>query len=281
MSKLDVTSPPVFSSRWLGAFLGLMGWLAFSAPASSAGTRFAGVPVVPGGTVRANVPLSDVEKSYVSEGGNAVPSHTVAVLGVPRGFDPSKTWPVLVVFSTSDFKLQNRDDLAHLYGPTAMAEGWVVIAGDGPEPAPRLDSSGWRAGHTLAALDALNRSFPASKKWPLACAGYSGGAKRAGLLAPLLAVAGYHISGIFLTGINVDTITEGYRKFKPGSNYQLTPIFLSTGVRDTVATPAQQTEVKNSMQRAGFGNIQQKTFPYGHVVKKTHIEEALRWFRGK
>lgn len=257
------------------------GWLALSSRLFAAGVNFAGVPVVPGGTVRADVPLSNLEKSYVAEGGNPVPSHTVALLGVPRGFDPSKTWPVLVVFSTSDFKHQNRDDLVRLYGPTAMAEGWVVIAGDGPEPAPRLDSSGWRAGHTLAALDALNRSFPGSKKWPIACAGYSGGAKRAGLLTPLLAIGGYRIAGIFLTGINDDTISEGYRKFKPGSSYLRTPIFLSIGARDKIAPPQQQMAVKNSMQRTGFGNIQAKTFPYGHVVKKTHIQEALRWFRNK
>lgn len=261
--------------------LAAVGWLSLSSSLFAAGINFAGVPVVPGGTVRAEVPLSDLEKSYVAEGGNEVPSHTVAVLGVPRGFDPSKTWPVLVVFSTSDFKHQNRDDLARLYGPIAIAEGWVVIAGDGPKPAPRLDSSGWRAGHTLAALDALNRSFPGSKKWPIACAGYSGGAKRAGLLAPLLAVGGYRLTGIFLTGINDDTISEGYRKFKPGSSYLHTPIFLSIGAQDKIATPPHQMAVKNSMQRTGFGNIRQKTFPYGHVVKKTHIEEALRWFTNK
>ena len=272
---------PTFFSRVhpFRVILAVAGGLVFSSRVLSAGANFAGVPVIPGGTVRAEVPLNDLEKSYVAEGGNAVPSHTVAVLGVPRGFDPSKTWPVLVVFSTSDFKLQNRDDLAKLYGPTAIAEGWVVIAGDGPEPAPRLDSSGWRAGHTLAALDALNRSFPGSKKWPIACAGYSGGAKRAGLLAPLLAVGGYRIAGIFLTGINDDTISEGYRKFKPGGGYLRTPIFLSIGAQDKIAPPPQQLAVKNSMQRTGFGNIQHKTFPYGHVVKKTHLQEALRWFR--
>ncbi len=141
----------------------ILSWLALSSSAFSGGRRFAGVPVVPGGTVQAQVPLSTLEKSYVAEGGNAVPSHTVAVLGVPRGFNPNKSWPVLVVFSTSDFKHQNRDDLKNLYGPTALAEGWVVIAGDGPEPA-RQDSSGWRAGHTLAALDALQRSFPGAAK---------------------------------------------------------------------------------------------------------------------
>ncbi|MEO5722092.1 MAG: hypothetical protein ABIR71_11560 [Chthoniobacterales bacterium] len=265
----------------MSALLGILGMLALSSAGFAAGMSFAGVPLTPGATVRAKVPLSDLEKSYVAEGGNAVPTHTVAVLAVPSGFNPKRAYPVLVVFSTSDFKHQNRDDLVNYYRPTALAEGWVLIAGDGPEPANKLDSSGWRAGHTLAALDALNRSFPGSQKWPVACAGYSGGAKRAGLLAPLLAVGGYRVIGLFITGINEDTITEGYRKFRPGSSYQRTPIFLSSGGRDKVATPQQQNAVKNSMQRAGFGNIRHETFPSGHVVKKSHIEAALRWFLGK
>ena len=129
--------------------------LAFSASAFPAGLNFAGVPLTPPATVHANVPLSDLEKSYVSEGGNAVPSHTVAVLAVPRGFDPKKTWPVLVVFSSSDYEHQNRDALKMLYRPPALAASWVLLAGDGPQPA-RQDSSGWRAGHTLAALDAFH-----------------------------------------------------------------------------------------------------------------------------
>ena len=33
------------------------------------------------------------------------------------------------------------------------------------------------------------------------------------------------------------------------------------------------------MQRTGFSNIRQETFPQGHGVKRTHVEAALRWFR--
>jgi hypothetical protein len=32
-----------------------------------------------------------------------------------------------------------------IYRPTALAEGWVLLAGEGAQPA-RQDSSGWRAG---------------------------------------------------------------------------------------------------------------------------------------
>ena len=253
--------------------------LLFSASAFAAGLNFAGVPLTPGATVRVSVPLSELEKSYLTEGGNAVPPYTMATLAVPRGFDPKKTWPVLIVFSSSDHQFPSWYDLMGLYRGPALAEGWVLLAGDGPKPPPRVDSSGWRAGHALAALDALNRSFPGSQKWPIVCAGQSGGAKRAGYMAPLLAAGGYRVAGIFLEGMNEERITEGYRRFKPGRDFLRTAIFLSSGVRDMIATLEQQNAVENSMRRTGFENIRHTTFPGGHEVRPTQLQEALRWFR--
>lgn len=256
-----------------------LAWFAFSTSAFPAGLSFAGAPLTPGATVRVSVPLSDLEKSYVAEGGNAVPAYTVATLAVPRGFDPKKTWPVLIVFSSSDHQFPSWYDMMVWYCATALAEGWVLLTGDGPTPAPRLDSSGWRAGHALAAMDALNRSFPGSVKWPIACAGQSGGAKRASYLAPLLAARGYHVAGIFFEGMNEERITESYRRFQPGRDFLRTPIFLSSGVRDMIATLDQQNAVENSMRRTGFENIRHATFPGGHQVSPTELQKALRWFR--
>ena len=133
--------------------------LASAHPAFSAGLSFAGVPLTPGTTVRANVPLIELEKSYVSEWGNAVPSHTVAVLAVPRGFDPRRTWPVLVVFSSSNHRHQNRDDLMMIYRRMALPEGWVLLAGDGPEP-PRAWTA--RAGAPVTRSRRSARSTGAS-----------------------------------------------------------------------------------------------------------------------
>jgi hypothetical protein len=256
-----------------------LAWLAFSTSAFPAGLSFAGVPLTPGGTVRVSVPLNELEKSYVAEGGNVVPSYTVATLAVPRGFDPNKTWPVLIVFSSSDHQYPNWFDMIGWYRATALAESWVLLTGDGPKPAPRLDSSGWRAGHALAALDALNRSFPGPVKWPIACAGQSGGAKRASYLAPLLAARGYHLAGIFLEGMNEERITESYRRFQPGRDFLRTPIFLSSGVHDMIATLDRQNAVENSMRRTGFENIRHRTFPGGHQVFPSELQKALRWFR--
>src|SRR4030095_1601633 len=82
-----------------------------SVAATAGSLTFAGVAFSPGSAVKAHVPLSAQEKSLASQGGNAVPPNGVAMLATPSNFDPRKSWPVLVVCSTSDFKRQNRDDL--------------------------------------------------------------------------------------------------------------------------------------------------------------------------
>lgn len=276
---MEVTRASGILRRSLASVLCLVAWLAFSERACPAGLSFAGAPLVPGATVRVSVPLSEREKTYLTEGGNAVPAYTEATLAVPSGFDPKKTWPVLVVFSSSQNQLPSWYDLIQWYRRVALAEGWVLLAGDGPTPAPRLDSSGWRAGHTLAALDALSRSFPGAEKWPIVCAGQSGGAKRASYLAPLFAAGGYRVAGIFLEGMNEERITEGYQRFRPGRDFLRTPIFLSSGLKDPIATIDQQNAVERSMRRTGFENIRHAIFPGGHQVLPAQLREALRWFR--
>src|SRR5207237_9230495 len=93
--------------------------------------KFAGVAFSPCSTVNANVPLSAQEKSLAAQGGNVVPPNAVAVLATPANFDPAKSWPVLVICSTSDFKRQNRDDMVQFYRRTALAEGLVRLSVDG------------------------------------------------------------------------------------------------------------------------------------------------------
>lgn len=246
--------------------------------ADARASDFAGVAVKPGGTIRAQVPLSAQEQRYVSEGGNVVPSHAVAVVAFPRGFDPQRPWPVLVCLSTSDFHRKNRDDLNDFYGRIAASEGWVVLAGDG-EDNPTHDTAGWRAGMTLAALDALHRSFPQSNNWPVAVAGFSGGAKRAGNLAPLLAVAGNRLIGIFLTGVNEDRLSEGYRAFHPGAGFLRTPVYISAGQLDNIARIADQQNVKRTIERTGFSRVRLEAMPHGHAISRSAFREALRWFR--
>src|SRR5689334_15473084 len=98
---------------WLRTILVFSALVASTSAAnlSAADWRFAGVPISGGATVRATVPLTAAEKSYTAGATRNPPSTAVAVIAVPPGFDPRKTWPVLVVFSTTDLKRLNRDDL--------------------------------------------------------------------------------------------------------------------------------------------------------------------------
>src|SRR5438045_8874720 len=109
-------------SRYATRIVSVLAWLAWTAPAFSAGLNFEGVPVTPGATVQVSVPLNAQEKAYLAEGGNTVPPYTVAVLAVPPGFDPKKSWPVLVAFSSTDGQRQNRDALKFHYRRAALAE---------------------------------------------------------------------------------------------------------------------------------------------------------------
>jgi len=250
----------------------------FIGTVGGASPSFGGVSFSPGSTVKANVPLTPQEKSLAAQGGNVVPPNAVAVLATPNNFDPRKSWPVLVICSTTDFKRQNRDDLADFYRRVGVAEGWVLLAGDGPQHA-RSDTAAWRGAMTLAAIQALRHSFPGSEKWPIACAGFSGGGKGVGYVAPLLAKSGCRVSGIYITGANEDHLSDGYTKIGPGAGFLNTPVYVSAGRDDRIATVEQQYNVVGSIKRTGFQRVRIGTFHGGHEVNDAQTSIALRWFR--
>jgi len=249
-----------------------------SAVAAEGSLKFAGIAFSPGSTVQANVPLSAQEKSLAAQGGNVVPPNALAVMATPANFDPRKSWPVLVICSTSDFKRQNRNDLVQFYRSVGLHEGWVLLAGDGPQNA-RNDTAAWRGAMTLAAVAALHHSFPGSDKWPVACAGFSGGGKGVGYVAPLLAKNGCHLVGIYITGANEDHLSDGYARIQPGGNFLNTPIYISAGHDDRIATVEQQYTVAGSIKRTGFNRMRIGTFHGGHEVNDGQTSVALSWFR--
>jgi hypothetical protein len=250
----------------------------FAAHAAPASLSFAGSSFAPGSTVQANVPLNALEKSYAAQGGNPVPPYAVAVLATPANFDPTRSWPVLIPCSTSDFKRQNRNDLTQFYQRVGLSEGYVLLAGDGPQHA-KNDNVAWRESMTLAAVDALHRSFPRSEKWPIVCAGFSGGGKGVGYVAPFLARYGCHIMGIYITGANEDHLSDGYTRLRPGAGFLGTPIYFSAGHEDRIATVEQQYAVVGMIKRTGFNRIRIGTFRGGHEVNDAQTSIALHWFR--
>src|SRR5919109_1535392 len=153
---------------------------------SSNAATLLGKAVPPGGTLDLQFPLSDYFQKYAAEGGrNPRPTAGHVLLFFPNNFDPTRSWPILIVTSTSDLERTSIMD-APAYRDPAMKEGWIVLATDATIR-PRADSVRWRLSILSAALEIMRKEWPQSANWPIAFAGFSGGAKRSGIEATMLA----------------------------------------------------------------------------------------------
>ena len=250
--------------------------LALTSPGHAA--TLAGQQVVPGGKIEIRFPVSQYFQNIASQAGNPRPDTGRAVIAFPAGFDPSRSWPILIVTSTSDFNRTSAMD-ADWYRPPATAEGWIVLGSDATI-APRIDSTQWRLGLLGAALEALRKEWPQSTRWPVAFAGFSGGSKRSGVLGAMLAKSGsVRVCGFFLSGINEDRLGEAYRTYQPGRGFLEVPVWLSSGVSDPIATPAAHNLVRVSLERVGFKRVRLEQFGGGHQLKLSEVRRALQWFR--
>ena len=129
-----------------------------------------------------------------------------------------------------------------------------------------------------AALDALSAAWPASKTWPVATGGFSGGAKYSGWLGGWFCEAGRNVVGMFMGGCNQDMTTYALDELKPPrKQFTAAKVFLSTGKEDKIAGPAKTGEVISSLKRSGF-EVREEQFDGAHEVNKDHILEAMKWF---
>ena len=199
--------------------------------------------------------------------------HARVAIAVPPGFDPQKTWPVLVVSNTETYS--NIDSLRQ-FKDAANDAGWVVLAADAVE-ADKDKEGSWRYPCAGAAFDYLTNAWPGSQNWPVACGGMSGGAKNSALLAGELGREHHRIIGLLMMGCNQDMATVALHKYAP-PNFLQAAVFLSSGKSDTIATPRQTEYVKNSLHGSGFMKLRLETFDGGHDIYQPHIGEALRWF---
>lgn len=238
----------------------------------------AGHPVQPGGSLDFQFPLSNYFQEYASQGGNPRPSTGRALLFFPKSFDPARSWPMLIVTSTTDLDRTSIMD-APAYRDAATAEGWIVLATDAAIR-PRQDSLQWRLSILTACLELIRRDWPQSVHWPVAFAGFSGGAKRSGILAAMLAGnRGFNICGLFLSGINSDRVSAAYQDYHPPPEFLKVPVWISSGTADQIATAGAEENVYYSLKRTGFIHVRLEKFFGGHGLKRTEITRALRWFR--
>jgi hypothetical protein len=248
--------------------------LAANAPAAT----IAGKEAKPGPLVEIQFPVSKYFQDIAAQGGNARPVTGRAVLSFPPGFDPARRWPILIVTSTTDFHRTSPMD-AEAYHPPADAEGWVIVASDATIK-PKFDSTPWRLAMLGAALDAMRKDWPQSRNWPVAFAGFSGGAKRSCLLGAMMAKGRVvNICGFFLSGINDDKMSESYKTYQPGPDFLNAPIWISGGMDDIIATPSLEGQVAANMRRTGFKRVRLEHFIGVHQLKRSEVKLSLRWFR--
>lgn len=245
---------------------------------SGRSATLAGQTVKPGATLDIRFPLDKYFQDYAGAGGNTRPTTGRALIGFPKNFDPARAWPILIVISTSDYHRTNAMD-APFYQEAGMAEGWIVLAADATV-GPREDSEAWRVALVGAALQKIHKEWPQSMRWPVAFAGLSGGAKRSGFLAAMLASTNpVKIRGFFLAGINDDRISVAYKTYHPPPEFLNIPIWLSSGVGDPIAPPFKQEHVRASLVNTGFQHVRLESFAGSHRADPAQVQLALRWFR--
>jgi hypothetical protein len=256
------------------------------ATASPSGPHQIGnTPFTPGEVAQFEVPLSnaawDDAGRLPAPGGDEPVSHnpkpkTVKVaVAVPARFDPSRSWPLLIVNSTVDASCI---DHMNLYYRPATECGWVVLAADGPTK-PKNDSNAWRWAMVASALEYLHAQWPASKDWPIACGGFSGGAKRSGFFGAFMTKKGYNIIGMWMGGCNEDMASWGLSLYQPNyGKFTKVPIFLSSGTHDDKAKPEQVKGVMENMKRKPFKKVRLESYDGGHDPSAEQIKLGLNWF---
>ena len=227
----------------------------------------------PGEIMILEIALSASRKADAIKDGYATVAHARIAVAVPTGFDPQKSWPLLVICNTEAYS--NIDSLRQ-FKDAALAEGWVAVAADAVE-SDKEKEGGCRWPMMAAAFDYLTAAWPMAKDWPVASGGMSGGGKNGAFLAGDLARDHHRLIGMLMMGCNEDMATVVFRRTAPPS-YLNAAVFLSSGKSDAIATPAQHEQVKNSLRATGFNKVRLEAFEGAHDIYQPHIGEALRWF---
>ena len=161
----------------------------------------------------------------------------------------------------------------------ALSGGWAVLAADGPKVNAKDDTIQFGWAMLYSVLEEFHRTWPQSRQWPVACGGFSGGAKSSALVAAALVKLDYQVIGIFMGGCNEDLATLGLQLYQPGNRFKLVPIFLSNGNSDPIANPKHAATVAESLRRSGFQTLRLESYEGGHRQNNDHLVLALQWFK--
>ena len=248
-----------------------------AAPAAAGPLVVGGTEIPLGQNTTFRVPLdADTIKDLTKAGNKA--AEAVVGLWLPPGFDPQKEWNVLLISATANSSSIN--SLFMYTGAAQTSGGWIVLAADGPATPPKGDTTQWRWAMARAGLRALEAAWPAARNWPIAAAGFSGGAKRSGLLGALLCADERPLIGMYMGGCNEDMATAGLKEYRPDRlAFRKVPVYLSAGKKDVVATVAAANKVRVSLEATGFRDVRLETYDGAHEPDVAQIVDALNWFK--
>lgn len=202
------------------------------------------------------------------------------VLAVPADFTPDRPWPILVASTT----VGGRN--ARAAGPfvePGVAAGFIILGAESAEEGAKIENDTWAyRGHAATmALRALHERWPGSASWPHYFGGHSGGAKNSCHMAcHLVGTLNVQVTGFFFSGCNqamMDPAREEYGT--PKTPFKNAAFFISNGINDKIAPPAEGEEIAAELKSGGYGPIRVETFDGAHEIHRPHIEAALAWFK--
>jgi hypothetical protein len=235
------------------------------------------------GLRRVEVPSIDMERAALSELPGLSPDRVELAVAFPPAFDPEQEHPILITQVTADRVHSNIAELP-MYAPAALAAGYVVLTAQGI-PWPRNEAAGTlmhRYVSVRAALRWLGAEIPASARWPIVIAGFSGGAKISQVLAVSLTLEQRPVAGVFLGGCNEDhsrLLLGQYPAVK--ERFSRIAFFLSAGRQDRIAPLEAVHALAEGLRRSGVEHLELSVHPGGHQLDQQDLSKALRWFRAQ
>lgn len=282
----DIDAPGLHDPKQAAPVCVTLGWMRRSAFILAgllslfvAATGFAN-GLTPGGVDEFQVELTSELRRIAGRGELSPATHAAVAVAVPPQFDPARDWPVMIVSATSDRPWHSSRGLLAEYAGAARDEGWILLAADPVPDVPKAqDDATLRFAVSFAALAVLRSQWSGADKAPLAFGGFSGGSKYSGWLAAAFASQGRTVIGIYVAGINQDTISPTARDMNVlDERYKRIPVFLQSGEKDVVSTPAEHRRVQSELERAGFRHTRVEYFAGRHEVEPALLRTALHWF---
>jgi predicted esterase len=236
--------------------------------------------LTPGSISEFNVELPAELRQMAGRGRLSPVTHALVSIAAPAKIDMAHDWPVLLISATSDPQHHSSRRLLRAYVETALAAGWIVVAADPVEDVTvEQDDVPLRLALTKAAFAALELQWPGAGTAPLAFGGFSGGAKYSSWLAAAYASEGHTVIGIYMAGINRDTLVSAAEHFNVlNAAFKSIPVFLQSGETDEVSTPADHRAIHADLKRAGFRRVRIEYFQGSHDVDPAPLRMALEWF---